>query len=225
MSHLPFYVSFVFILTVSLTISLFYLATKKSVTTLVILISWLVLQAAIGLTGFYTITKNIPPRFILLVLPPILLIIMIFSSKKGRMFIEGIDIRILTLLHTVRLPVELVLWWLFLNQAVPRIMTFEGRNLDVLAGLTAPIIYYYGFRKKKTGSSVVLFWNFLCLALLINIILLAVLSAPFPFQRLGFEQPNIAVLYFPYLWLPGCVVPLILFSHLVAIWQLLIQKK
>lgn len=24
------------------------------------------------------------------------------------------------------------------------------------------------------------------------------LSAPFPFQKLGFEQPNIALLYFPF---------------------------
>jgi hypothetical protein len=42
----------------------------------------------------------------------------------------------------------------------------------------------------------------------------------FPFQQFAFDQPNIAVLYFPFIWLPSCVVPLVLLSHLAAIRQL-----
>jgi hypothetical protein len=65
-----------------------------------------------------------------------------------------------------------------------------------------------------------LLWNFICLGLLVNIIVNAVLSAPFPFQQFGFSQPNIAVLYFPYVWLPCGIVPLVLLSHLAVIRQL-----
>jgi hypothetical protein len=32
--------------------------------------------------------------------------------------------------------------------------------------------------------------------------------------------PEMALLYFPFIWLPCCIVPIILFSHLVAIRQL-----
>lgn len=93
-------------------------------------------------------------------------------------------------------------------------MTFEGRNFDILSGLTAPIIFYFGFVTKQLDRKVILIWNFICLALLINIVVVAILSAPFPFQQFAFDQPNIAVLYFPFNWLPSCVVPLVLLSHL-----------
>ena len=99
-------------------------------------------------------------------------------------------------------------------------MTFEGRNFDILAGLTAPLVYYFGFIKPRLSRKTMLAWNFICLLLLINIIVNAVLSAPFPFQQFAFDQPNIAVLYFPFIWLPCCVVPLVLFAHLAAIRQL-----
>jgi hypothetical protein len=100
-------------------------------------------------------------------------------------------------------------------------MTFEGRNFDILSGLTAPVIFYFSFIKKKFHRKIFLIWNFICLGFLINIIANAVLSAPFSFQKFAFDQPNIAILYFPFNWLPSCVVPIVLFSHLVVIRQLL----
>jgi hypothetical protein len=54
----------------------------------------------------------------------------------------------------------------------------------------------------------------------LNIVVNAALSAPVPFQQFAFDQPNIAVLYFPFVWLPGFIVPLVLFAHLAAIQKL-----
>jgi hypothetical protein len=68
-----------------------------------------------------------------------------------------------------------------------------------------------------------LVWNFICLGLLFNIVVHAVLSAPLPFQQLAFDQPNVAILYFPYVWLPAFIVPVVLLSHLVAIRKLIIK--
>jgi hypothetical protein len=104
-------------------------------------------------------------------------------------------------------------------------MTFEGRNFDILSGITAPFIYYFGFIKNKLDKKIILAWNFLCLGLLINIVGIALLSAPFPFQKFAFSQPNIALAYFPFVWLPCCIVPLVLFSHLVTIRQLIMKWK
>jgi hypothetical protein len=103
-------------------------------------------------------------------------------------------------------------------------MTFEGRNFDIISGITAPFIYYFGFIKNKIPQTVLLAWNFICLALLINIVMNAVLSAPFTFQQFAFDQPNIAIFYFPFVWLPCCVVPIVLFSHLATIRQLLVKQ-
>ena len=218
--NLPAYIPLLFILTTFITVFLFYRATKKSVWSLVIIVSWLAMQGVIGYSGFYTITNTLPPRFILLVLPPLILILSLFLTSNGRNFIDSLSMGTLTWLHAVRIPVEIVLLWLFFQKQVPQLMTFEGRNFDILAGLTAPIIAYLGYTKKMLGQKVILLWNFICIGLLFNIVILAVLSAPFAFQQLAFDQPNIGVFYFPFVWLPCCVVPIVLFSHLAVIRQL-----
>jgi hypothetical protein len=141
----------------------------------------------------------------------------LFILKKGRKWTKSLDFKTLTLVHVVRIPVELVLYWLFLHKAVPELMTFSGRNFDILAGITAPFVYYFGFLKNMIHRKGILLWNIICLLLLLNIVVNAILSAPTPFQQFAFGQPNIAILHFPYIWLPTVVVPIVLFSHLVAI--------
>lgn len=224
MENLPIYISILFGLITLLTVGLFYKATNRSILSLVILLTWLVIQAVIALTNFYTVTDTIPPRFLLLVMPPILFIILLFATNKGRIFIDSLDIKALTLLHIVRVPVEIVLFWLFIYKMIPELMTFEGRNFDVISGISAPLIYYFGFVQKQLSNKIIIIWNVLCLMLLFNIVINAVFSAPFPFQKFAFDQPNIAILYFPFNWLPSCVVPIVLFSHIVVIRQLLKVK-
>ena len=225
MPFVPSYVSLIFGLTTLLTVYLFGKAAKNSKATIPILLGWIILQAIVTMNGFYVFTDSMPPRFVLLIWPPLLFIILLFLIPRGRKFIDELDPKILTYLHTVRIPVEIVLYWLFVYKAIPQLMTFEGRNFDILSGLTAPFIAYFGYTKKKLSRTTLLIWNFICLGLLINIVINAVLSAPFPIQQFAFDQPDVAVLYFPFTWLPCCVVPIVLLSHLVSIRQLLIVKK
>ena len=222
-SSLPMYVNIAFIITTLLTIFLFYKATNNSKATLVIIFLWILLQATLSLSGFYTITNTFPPRFALLALPAILFIIGLFVSEKGRVYIDSLDMRTLTLLHVIRIPVEICLYWLFLHKAIPQLMTFEGRNFDIIAGLTAPLIFYFGYFKNYIGKTMLLLWNFICLGLLLNIVVNAILSVPSALQQFAFDQPNSAVLYFPFVWLPACVVPFVLMAHLVTIRKLLIK--
>jgi hypothetical protein len=104
-------------------------------------------------------------------------------------------------------------------------MTFEGRNFDILAGITAPIIAYLGIRITGVNRPLLLIWNFVCLGLLINIVVNALFAAPTPVQKFAFDQPNIAILYFPFSWLPTFIVPIVLFGHLISIKQLLNLKQ
>ncbi|ABG59534.1 hypothetical protein [Cytophaga hutchinsonii] len=221
MENLPSYICIAFVLTTLLTIFFFYEAAGRSKTTLIVLLAWITLQALISTTGFYTVTDSLPPRFLLLVIPPLLTILVLFNTSQGKDFIDRLDVKVLTLLHVVRIPVEIVLFCLFLYKQVPELMTFEGRNLDILSGISAPFIYYYGYVKQKLSQTVLLAWNIICMGLLLNIVVYAVLSTPVPFQQFAFDQPNVAVLYFPFVWLPCCVVPLVLLSHLVSIRKLL----
>lgn len=225
MKNLPLYIPIVFIATSLLTVGFFYLATKNSKKSLLILFCWMALHTILGLQGFYTVTDEIPPRFALLLAPPLLFIIGLFITAPGRRFIDSLDIKMLTLLHVIRIPIELVLFGLAAKKAIPELMTFEGRNFDILSGITAPLVYYFVFVKKQPNKNLLLFWNFICLGLLVNIVINAVLSAPLPFQQFAFDQPNLALLYFPFIWLPCCVVPLVLLAHLASIRQLLTKKN
>jgi hypothetical protein len=220
MEDLPLHVSLIFILTTIITVLLFYKASNYSRWTITLLSLWLLIQALISRSGFYLETTSVPPRFPLLIVPPVIAIIILFATKKGRLYIDGLDTKTLTLLHIVRIPVELTLFWLFLEKLVPQEMTFEGRNFDILSGISAPIIFYFGFIKNKLSRKAILIWNFICLALLINIVGTAIVSAPSPIQQMAFEQPNVGVFYFPFAWLPSCIVPLVLLSHIASIRQL-----
>lgn len=220
MENVPLYIQFIFVLTTLSTVFFLYKATNNAKAPLLLSLAWLALTTIISLNGFFTVTNTLPPRFLVLVAPPLLLIATLFVTRVGRQFLNKLDIKTLTLLHVVRVPVELVLYFLFLYKAVPQLMTFEGNNYDILSGLSAPLIYYVGFVRRQISNKAMMLWHLVCLALLFNIVLHAVLSAPSPFQQFAFDQPNRAVLYFPFVWLPACVVPLVLFAHLVALRNL-----
>lgn len=224
MENIPFYIPLLFAATTAFTVYLFYRAAHRSKKVLIPITGWLLLQAVIGLSGFYTVTNSRPPHFLFLTFPPLLFILSLFITRKGRQWLDSLNIKTLTLLHMVRIPVEIVLFLLYTYKTVPSLMTFEGRNFDIISGLSAPLIYLLFFSKDQTRRSALLVWNLVCLGLLINIVTIAVLSAPFPFQQLSFEQPNRAILYFPYIWLPGFVVPVVLLSHLAAMRQLLHKR-
>ena len=225
MESLPLYAHLVMVLSTLFTAYCLYRATRNSTKTLILIGIWLLFQAIMGLSGFYQVTDSVPPRFLFMVLPPVLFIIYLFVSPKGKQFIDSLDIKALTLLHTVGIPVEIVLFWLFIQKAVPQLMTFEGRNFDILSGVSAIFIYYFGFVKKNLSNNVILVWNFICLGLLINIVVNAALSVPSPVQQFAFDQPNIGILYFPFNWLPSFIVPAVLLSHLAAIRQLSTGSK
>lgn len=223
MNNLPSYISLTFICTALFAIWLFYRATNYSKISLIILLVWAIFQSFLSIFGFYQNLDAFPPRFAMLLVPAIIAIVLLFSLPKSRAFIDSLSLERLTILHIVRVPVEIVLFWLFLQKTIPQLMTFEGRNFDILAGITSPIVYYLVFVKHNMSKKMLLIWNVICLGLLLNIVINALLSVPLPFQQFAFEQPNIAILYFPFNLLPSVVVPLVLFAHLVGIRRLITE--
>jgi hypothetical protein len=191
---------------------------------MLVLFGWLALQAFVAASGFYTKTDGLPPRCVLLFWPPVMLIAGLFCLRAGRNYLERLDLRVLTLLQTLRIFTALVLYWLYTHKTVPALLTFKGRNFDLVVGLTAPVIYYFGFVNKTPNKRILMLWNLLGLGLLINLVVNAILSGPFPFQQFGFEQPNIAFLYFPFVWMPCCLVPVFLLAHLASLRQLLVER-
>jgi len=224
MQNLPIYVYITFGVTVLAAIWLFFKASKFSKPIIVGLLSWIILQSSLAISGFYNNPATMTMRFTLLFLPALLFILSLFLTKKGRQLIDGFDLPTLTLISVIRIPVEIVLFWLLTHHLIPQAMTFEGRNWDIFSGITAPFIYYFGFVKKSLSNKVMIIWNFICLILLVNVVSNALLSLPERFQQFGFDQPNTGLGFFPFMLLPAFLVPLVLFSMLASLRQLIKDK-
>jgi hypothetical protein len=221
MVNVSLIIDIAFIFITLITVFLFFRATGNSKKFLIIVSIWMLIQLILGLTHFYSIVFTTPPRFIFLIVPPLIFTIYLFLTIKGKAFIDTFDLKYLTIIHTVRIVVEIVLYFLFIAKTIPQLMTFEGRNFDILAGFTAPLLYYFCFIKSNSSKKILLFWNIACIVLLLNIVILAIFSSETPFQKFAFDQPNIAIAHFPYNWLASVIVPLVLFSHLASIRLLL----
>jgi hypothetical protein len=225
----PLYVSIIFIATTILTVALFYQACAKVSTAvankiLIGLIVWIALQGFLSASGFYLKTDGLPPRFALAVVPAFIAIIFFLISKTGQGFLDRLPLKDLTIVHICRIPVEIGLLWLYKSHQIPQSMTFEGRNFDIFSGITALPIAYWVFKNKRIKRTLLLIWNIVCLVLVLNVVITGLFSAPTPLQQWAFDQPNIGVLKFPFVWLPSVIVPIVIFSHLISIRQILKRK-
>lgn len=187
---------------------------------MVFLFVWAAVWYFVANNGFFLDTQAMPPRVIFMMAPVILVMIGLFVTKPGQRFIDALDLKKLTILHVVRLPVEIVLMILAIHKTIPDLLTFEGRNFDIIMGLTALPMAWLIFTRGK-NKKLLLWWNILGVILLLNVVIHGVLSLPLPFQQFAMEQPNRAMLYAPYNLLPGVVVPIVMLSQLAAIRQLL----
>ncbi|MCC2548442.1 hypothetical protein LJY25_18490 [Hymenobacter sp. BT175] len=189
------------------------------------LLLWLGLTATLAATGQLSDFGARPPRLLLLLLPPLGLAFWLARSAAVGRLLNAVPRSGLIYLQSCRVVVEVVLWLLFLGGAVPVQMTFEGLNWDVLTGLTAPLAAYFCFRAGHQHWKAALAWNLLGLALLLNIVTIAMLSAPMPIRQFFNEPANTVITHFPMIWLPTFVVPLAYCLHVLSIRQLWRLRK
>lgn len=229
MDNIPIHVPIIFSVVVIATFGFLYYAfdrTRNEATNnshLVfsgLAVVWLLLTAYMASSGFVRDFESLPPKFLWVILPPNLLTILLLVLPKTRRLLKSIPIATITYIHIIRVPVELVIWWLFLDGQMPKIMSFEGINFDIVSGITAPFAAIFLLRQGSFHRKSAIAWNVIALGLLVDVVYHALLSTPYPFQKYGFDQPNIAVFYLPYIWLPAFVVPAVFFSHLVSLVQL-----
>ncbi|MGB3076381.1 MAG: hypothetical protein WBB36_13705 [Chitinophagales bacterium] len=186
---------------------------------------WILLLGLLSWNGFFTDFSVLPPRPLLAVLLPLPVMLMIAFSKQGTLLLKLTPPHWLIFIQTFRIAVELVLWMAFFQQLLPVQMTFEGRNFDVLSGLLAFPVGYFCFVKKNQPVRFVLFYNILGLLLLFNILIIAALSMPTPFRYFMNEPANTIVATFPFIYLPGILVPIAYSFHIFSLRQLWLSKN
>lgn len=215
-----------FIILTILELTYFWIVSGRQNIILIVATCWLVAQAIIALTGFYQVTDVMPPRLLLVFIPVIFAVFYFGLSQKAAAFRSRFNLKALHFIHLVRVPVEVFfLYGLHELGYIAEEVTFEGNNFDIIPGITMPIFALLYWRYEVISKTFLIIWNLLCFSVLIFTISQAVLSAPFPFQILSFDEPTVAVLYFPFIWLPALVAPMVLLSHLISIKELINYKN
>lgn len=197
---------------------------RNFLSSIAVILTWLCYTAIISFSGLLNDFNAMPPRIMLVVVPPLIILAVLLISTEFLKLTEQINMFWLIYLQSFRVVMEFILWLLHRNNIIPVQMSFEGMNFDVLTGITAPFVAYFCFRKKTWSPKLALWWNFAGIALLVNIVVIAVLSTPYPFRYFMNEPANHIVFHFPFVWLPGFVVPVALLLHLISIRRLLKNK-
>ncbi len=181
--------------------------------------AWLISLAFLAKQGFFFKHIDVfPPRITLVLVVTIALVVTFLILKKVGETLDAIPPSWLIYPQVFRILIEVVLWQMHQRGFVPEQMTFEWLNFDIIAGITAPIAAFVCFGQGRNLRILGIIWNIIGLALLINIVVIAVLSIP----ALGkFDQPNTFIAWFPYIWLPGFAVPFAMFLHAMSLRQLI----
>jgi hypothetical protein len=190
---------------------------------LLVLIAWLALTAWLATSGILLQFDALPPRIMLVLVPALAAVLLIGTAPKFSPFLLAVPLAWIVALQTFRLPLELVLWQLCRARVIAPLMTFEGRNFDILIGATAPVVAWL-YATGRLSLRWVGWWNVLGLLLLANVVTHGLLSAPTPFQQIDAQPPTTFVARFPYVWLVALLVPLALFGHILALRILGVEK-
>lgn len=161
------------------------------------------------------------------ILIPLVTILLFCFSKSVKEILVHIPQENIIKLQVFRFYVEVLLWALFSAALLPVQMTFEGRNFDILTGVTAVLLTtrISGFMLlDKMPKVAVVLWNMLGLGLLINIVAIAILSMPTPLRVFMNEPANTIVTEFPISLLPGFLVPLAYMLHILSLRKAAIKK-
>ncbi len=137
-------------------------------------------------------------------------------SPVGRWLASGLPLAALVGFQALRLPLEIVLHDWARQGSIPETMTWSGSNFDVVTGALALGTAVFAPRSRALAWVV----NVVGLALLVNVMRVAMLSSPAPF---GWHLPNplLLPLHLPYaLIVPVCVAGALL-GHVVLTRSLL----
>lgn len=232
MLDIPFSISLVFILT-TLAAYLFFIfsifnsdiskVSKRATAAALLLLLWLIFQSTLALNGWYMDRKSTPPHLAFPVIANALIITLFFVLPRGRRFIDGLSLNTLLLMHVVRVPVEICLYWLAVEKQVPWSMTFYGFNFDIIFGISAPVIWFLNY-KGILKPVVLKVWNYLALLSVAAVVIRGIGAAPSSIQWWDFSQPNYAVMHFPFIWLPSFIVPFVILAHLTVIRRLRVSS-
>lgn len=191
-----------------------YRSSKVTAFAALVLAIWLGAQSALVASGRM---MSLPLSGLPLFFGPIVLVWTgLAISKVGRRVADTIPLAALVGFHGFRLPLELVLHAWATEGTIPETITWSGQNWDIVSGVVA----LAAARFVARSMAVAVVANVVGFVLLLNVVRVAILSAPVPFGW-HVEPPLQVAFHLPYALIGPVCVGGALFGHLVLTRALL----
>jgi hypothetical protein len=179
-------------------------------------LAWLLVTALVAAFGLLRRFDLTPPPFAIFVLAVVGIGIAVPCSSLGTLLVRGLPLWALVGFQVFRLPLELGMHRAYVEGLMPVQMSYSGLNYDIVSGITGGVLGAW-LALGHVPRWVIAAWNLLGFVLLVNIVTVAILSAPV-FAWFGNDRLNVFVTYPPFVWLPAILVPAALMGH-VLVWR------
>lgn len=198
-------------------------STRATAIVTVAAIGWMTLTWVLAGSGVLREWTRIPPPFGLLLVAIVALAVAMAFSPLGRRLALFIPLWALVGVQAFRLPLELAMHQMYERGIMPGQMTYTGRNFDIVTGITAAIVAAL-LASGYAGRKLAAVWNVMGLALVLNVVVVAILSTP-TFALFGPDRLNVFVTYTPFVWLPAVMVLAAFAGHLIVFRALLFSRR
>ena len=193
---------------------------RGRVAILVALGAWFALVLAIGATGALSPALGGPPALGLTVLLPIVAFVWAYFARPSvRTAMAATPLPALIALHTIRL-LGFIFIVLYAEDRLPAPFAPSAGWGDMLVGATALPLAWAVARFGAHVRPLVFLWNALGVADLVVALTLGPLSAPGPLQVFVGPPDSSPMTALPWLIIPGFLVPILFFIHLVIFARL-----
>lgn len=182
----------------------------------------LAITYAVGASG--VLADAVPPKPMVVFVPALALALWFsLKSRSGDLLVARASLGALVGLQAFRLPLELLMHAWASEGALPPQMTFDGYNVDIITGTLALLVAPLAGR-GALARRLVLVWNVVGLALLVNIVTISILSLPGPMNRFPDQIPNVLVMRAPYIWLPAFLAAQVALAGHVLVFRALRRR-
>jgi hypothetical protein len=177
-------------------------------------VAWMTATWIAASSGVLRQWEATPPPIAVLVAGIVALSVAIAFSPYGTRLATGVPIALLIALQGFRLPLEVAMHAMYERGVMPVQMSYSGRNFDIITGVSAFLVAWL-VAQGYGGRLLITIWNLLGLALLVNVVTIAILSTP-RFRFFGDDHLNVWITYPPFVWLPAVMVVAALAGHLLV---------
>jgi len=188
-------------------------------------LAWVAFIGVLTLNDFFKDVTQLPPKPVIAMVAWLPVVIALTFTSTFKRLALATPPHWLVYFQAFRVAVELLLFQAFVRGVMPVQMTFEGRNFDIAAGVLAIVVGYIVAKKAKGWRSAATLYNILGLALLVNVLIVALLSMPTPLRYFMNEPPITVVGLFPFIYLPTVLVVFAYSFHILSLRQLYLLRQ